>query len=92
MSRINTFLTINTFLAFLRQYFARFGLRKKGSREVFYMSSPSRNVSSFKDAPLIERKEHRGVQIPTSAIFYIPIVQLNRKDKNKEKETENGTS
>ena len=33
-----------------------------------------------------------AVQIPTSAIFYLPIVHLNREDKNREKEAGNGSS
>ena len=32
------------------------------------------------------------MQIPASAKFYLPIVHLNRKDQNKEKEAVNGPS
>ena len=38
------------------------------------------------------RHQRSAVQIPTSAIFYLPNVQLNRKDKNREKEAGNGAS
>ena len=47
-------------------------------------------------AQLVERSlpvpEIRSSNPKTSAKFYLPIVHFNRKDKNKEKETENGTS
>ena len=43
-------------------------------------------------AQLVERRQRSAVQIPTSAKFYLPIVRINRKEENKEKEAGNGPS